>query len=492
MGSHRTIHRTKTHLFLILLLLASAYPIASQEVPVLAIIPFEGVAVSRADAGAVYTYMENSFTVTGVYTVIAAEQRDQILGGPDAAACTDEDCAVEVGNRLSADQVVLGTVALADSRYIVNARIIATANSRTLAADSISASGKGELAQVCNTLTVGLIKRAMPGSLVEQVEGPDATVGQPTGEPKGGEAEGPEEDVTDGALGQPGEGTDDAERPSVTLTRADVWPLVNISGGVFMLELGNVMGSIGFELRKTYDSAYTGYVVTTSLSYFSWTAAVASIPTYLFVFPERSFRLSRWGTVTFAAGAALSIAGNVLDLVAGAQRYRNDFLYEDYMSAGVGIDALYERYSSGYVLYSVERWTSYAFWLLGGSGMIAAFFIPGPKVQRISGFWDKTLLIGGMVLVGLGNVTRTLALNYRQNQIENGGDEEAYNRYVLNSVLSYTLWAAGSVGIGLPFITDIGRDKKDVEATTVRPEQLRLKNLQLLPLPHGIVLRMSY
>ena len=170
MGSTRTIHRAKTHLFLILFLLALACPLASQEAPVLAILPFEGIAVSRTDTDAVYSYMESSFTATGVYTVITAAQRDQILGDADPAACSDEECAVEIGNELSADQVVLGTAALSDNRYIVNARIIETVSSRTLAADSISAAGPEELAGACETLTVGLIRRAMPGSLVVQVE----------------------------------------------------------------------------------------------------------------------------------------------------------------------------------------------------------------------------------------------------------------------------------------------------------------------------------
>ena len=502
MRSIRTIHRAKTHLFLILFILALAYPIASQEVPVLVILPFEGIAVSRADAGAVYNFMENSFSATGVYTVITAEQRDQILGDPEAAVCTDEDCAVKVGKKLSADQVVLGTVALADGRYIVNARIIATTNSRTLAADSISASGAGELPQVCNTLTVSLIRRAMPGSLVEKVEEPagrePGSAGPQTVIAGGAEAEGSERDATDGSVGQGGEGVDGGAGQPVTLSRADLWPLVNICGGMFMLELGNVMGSMGFELRKKMSesagdtsTATFGYYSSTVLSYVSWSAAVASVPTYLIFFPEKAFKLSQWGKRLFTAGMLLSITGNVVDLLACDQRYTNDFLYDDYLSAGTGFDELYDRYHRGYILYSVERLTSYAFWLLGGAGMIGAFFIPGPVESPIEGFWDRAVLTGGMALVGLGSVTRTLALNAKQTHIDSGGDEKAYARYILNSVLSYSLWAAGGVGMVLPFVTDFGRGKTDAR-TPARPEKLRFEQLRLIPLPHGMVLRISY
>ena len=124
--------------------------------------------------------------------------------------------------------------------------------------------------------------------------------------------------------------------------------------------------------------------------------------------------------------------------------------------------------------------------------MIGAFFVPGPAESSIDGFWDKTILVGGMTLVGLGSVTRTLALTYRQIHIESGGDEESYGRYILNSVLSYSLWAAGGVGLILPFVTDIGRSNPNARVQPVRPEKLRFKQLQLIPLPQGMVLRLAY
>jgi hypothetical protein len=282
-------------------------------------------------------------------------------------------------------------------------------------------------------------------------------------------------------------------------TRADLWPLMNICGGMFMLELGNVMGSVGFELQRTMvetanDSKWptVGYYTATSLSYVSWSAAAASVPTYLLVFPERAFKLSQRGKRFFTYGIMLTVAGNVLDLLACNQRYTNEFLYEDYESAGTDFDELYKRYQWGYIFYSVERWGSYALWLLGGTGMISAFFIRGPEESPIEGFWDRTLLTAGTTLVGLGSVTRTLALNAKKKHIESGGDEEAYTRFIRNSVLSYSLWAAGGIGMILPFVTDIGRGRADAQATPVRPEKLRFDQLQFVPLPQGMLLRVTY
>jgi TolB-like protein len=510
-----TVQRAKTRLFLIPFLLSLVYPLAAQELPVLAILPFEGIAISKDDAATVYNLVENSFSATGVYSLITAEQRDQILGDTDAAACADEECAVEIGKKLSTDQVVLGTVALAEGRYIVNARIVETASSKTLAADSISTTSVEELAQVCDTLTVGLIRRAMPGSLVEKAaaEGKPGEREPGTGEPEvssgrteylEGERRATEEERTavesgEAAAGQPEDVVGEGQPPPVKRTRADFWPLMNICGGMFMMELGNVMGSVGFELRMTMSEtagdpkgATFGYYLTTSLSYVSWSAAVASVPTYLLVFPEKAFKLSERGKRFFTTGTILTVAGNVLELLACNQRYTNIFLYEDYESAGTDFDELYKRYRRGYVVYSFERWSSYALWLLGGAGMIGAFFIPGPVESPIQGFWDRAILTAGMTLVGLGSVTRTLALNAKQNYVDSGGDEEAYTRYLVSSVLSYSFWAAGGLGMVLPFIADIGRGKSDTPAVPVRPEKLRVEQLQVVPLPQGMVLRITY
>ena len=490
MGINITVTRLRTHLFFLLFLFAASYSSFSQEKLVVGILPFEPIRVSRADAGIVYSFMETNFIDTGVYEVVTAEQRDQILAtaGDTTPECKSNDCAVEIGRKLSADHIVLGSVALSEDRYIVNAKVIDVAASRTIAADSISAAEVDDLESACRDLTIGLVRRAVPGSLVEEQDsGTSAAAGAAGAAEPGAEAakSGPE-------IQAPGEGAgpgpDLSPGPTEKLGKADLWPLVNICGGMFLLELGNVMGSTGFELRRKISDAQFGYSFTTTLSYVSWSLAVASVPTYLAVFPDRAFRLSRWGKTLFTAGAALSIAGNVLDLMAAAQRYTNDFLYEDYMAAGIDVDELYTRYRNGYILYSIERLTSYAFWLVGGAGMITAFFIPGPKEEPISGFWDKVSLVAGVSLVGLGSVTRTVALNHRQTFIESDGmDEKAYDRYVLNSVLSYGFWAVGGVGMLLPFFTDIGGGKTRAEPRQVRPEKLRL-----LPLPNGVALQISF
>jgi TolB-like protein len=498
----------------------------SQTDPVIAVLPFEVIDGPEENAPFVYTFFETSLVETAVYRVMSEQERDRILqeAGKFPVECRDSECAVQIGKKLSAEQVVLGSVAQVGEEYIINAKIIEVARSRPLAADSIRAAESSALAGACRQLVRELVGRAMPGSLVEpEPERPEtAEAGVPRAEvAEAAEREQPETaapTAEEAGAEQQEPGLEPGKKRRLALTKADVWPLVTICGGMFLLEVGNAAASAGFELRrrtsdayleyeqtswnfdelyKSYNSAYNGYIFSTVLSYVSWSVALASIPTYIYVFPDRAFRLSRWGKIAFTSGAALSIAGNVLDFLACSQRYRTDFLLEDYNAAGTGHDEPWDKYQKGYTLYSVERLSSYAFWLIGGGAMIGAFFIPGEREQLIEGFWEKTSLVGGISLIGLGSLTRTLALNFRQTYVEGGGsDEKAYDRYVLYSVLSYGFWAVGGTGMLLPFFTDLGgggrhpggRHPGDREA---QPEPLSLERLRLLPLPNGLLLQIS-
>ncbi len=501
MGSLNCSNRPGFLSLVILFAAAAVFCAYSQEKPSVAVLPFEPLNLQETDAGLAYSLFEQALIETGVYTVLSKDERDRILAaaGDSPFPCTEEDCAVEIGRTLSVQQVVLATVARSGGRYIVNAKIIEVAAAATLAADSVSASDKEQLSLACSQLAVSLVRKAVPGSLPEPShagEGPETAAGgaqPPSAEPTPEERRGLEEE----------------EKLPAEYSRADVWSLVTICSGIFLLETGNIAAAASFELHRkisdTYfeyertswnfdelwrsdSSARFGYYFSTTLSYLSWTLGVASIPTYLYLFPEQAFSLSRWGRIIFTVGTALSIGGNVLDLLACTQRYRNDFLYEDYQAAGTDVDELKTRYDRGYVLYSVERLTSYAFWLIGGGGMITAFFIPGEKRSSIVGFWDKASLIAGVSLVATGSLTRTLALNYRQTFIESDGKKDtAYDRYVLCSVLSYGFWAVGGTAMLLPLFVDLGKTPADSEIEEPRSEALRL-----VPLPNGLILQYSW
>jgi len=517
MGDLRLSRKPGRIVFILLFFVLVSPTVFSQTDPVIAVLPFEAIDGSEEDAQLVYTFFEASLAETAVYRVMSEQERDRILqeAGELPVECRDSECAVQIGKKLSAEQVVLGSVVQVGEEYIINAKIIEVARSRPLAADSIRAAASSALPGVCRQLVRELVGRAMPGSLAEpKPERPETAEAGVSREevPEAAEQEQPETAATtveEAGAEQQEPGQEPGEKRRLALTKSDVWPLVTICSGMFFLEVGNAAASTGFELRrrtsdayleyeqtswnfdelyKSYNSAYKGYIFSTVLSYVSWSAAVASIPTYLYVFPDRAFRLSKWGKIAFTSGAALSIAGNILDLLACSQRYRTDFLLEDYNAAGTGHDELWDSYQKGYTLYSVERLSSYAFWLIGGSAMIGAFFIPGEREQLIESFWEKTSLVGGISLIGLGSLTRTLALNFRQSYVEGGGsDEKAYDRYLLYSVLSYGFWAVGGTGMLLPFFADLGGGgRREAQPAPLNPEQLRL-----LPLPNGLLLQIS-
>jgi TolB-like protein len=538
-----------------LFLSALATAAAPEELPLIAVLPFEAVETSAAEATAVSTLLETGLVDTGAWNVLGQAERDRIFEAQtqqaSPARCTDQRCAVEIGKLLSADQVVLGALARVDSKLIINAKIIDVAGSRTVVADSISASTPEELEGACRSLARQLAARARPGAQLaggaataagegsaasgtvpgaghgQGAGGPPPPAGEPAG---GGQATAPGSSAAGEAVGSGG-GTASAGEEAGTAplpeggilpgtpagaesaARGKFWTSLSGAGAALLGLLGNVSGSMAFELRhssdeayadylaaasgfdalwKDYTGLYTGYAATTIGAYSCWTLAAAAPPLYLGLDRRGAFQLTPVGRRLYAWGTALTVAGSFLDLLAGAQRYRVDFLYDDYMSAGADWDRLYDRYVAGYALYMTERIVSYTLWGLGAAGAAGAFFLRGERQPVVAGFLEKALTVVGTALISGGSVTGTVALNARQEYANSGGaDNRAYDRYVGYSVASCLLWAAGGTALLLPVVRDLPGSKRGrgapAEELPRRPAELRL-----LPAPGGLLLQVSW
>ena len=77
---------------------------------------------------------EQRSKVKGSYTLIERSQMDKILEEFEVqnTGCTDVSCAIEFGEMLNAERIIIGTVGLVGSTYIVVARIVDVETSTTL------------------------------------------------------------------------------------------------------------------------------------------------------------------------------------------------------------------------------------------------------------------------------------------------------------------------------------------------------------------------
>ncbi|MBI9103754.1 MAG: SUMF1/EgtB/PvdO family nonheme iron enzyme [Spirochaetales bacterium] len=97
--------------------------------------------ISEYEASTLRSLFETELIGSGRYTVIEKAQQDQVINAQmdTLKGCVDDACAVEIGELLSADRILLGSVARIGSLHILTVKIIDIQTSRSEKAESIRA-----------------------------------------------------------------------------------------------------------------------------------------------------------------------------------------------------------------------------------------------------------------------------------------------------------------------------------------------------------------
>ena len=92
----------------------------------IAVIDFEGKNVSKDDASALTDRLRLELFMLGKFVVLEREKMDAILKeqGFQQSGCTSDACAVEVGQLLAVEQMVVGSISKVGQTYSVTARLI--------------------------------------------------------------------------------------------------------------------------------------------------------------------------------------------------------------------------------------------------------------------------------------------------------------------------------------------------------------------------------
>lgn len=489
----------------------AALPAASQEQPLIAVLPFEAIQASAAETATGSSLLESALADIGAWRVVGAAETEAALRAQGGGRCAEAACAAQIGAALGAQQVVLGALARVGTSLILNAKIVDVGTGRTIVADSADAAGGPGLEGACRALARRLAARLWPERF------PPETTPGPAPAAEGGAGSGgtspaglAEESAagTERVSGQGPEPSEPLERGGI-----DTWVQLSAAGGAFLGLLGNVSGSLSFLLHRSSDEAYAdyeaatmdfdalwqrytrlhgGYAASAIGSYTFWTLAAAAAPVHWGLFPEKAFELTGLGRRAYVWGTGLTVAGHVLDLLAAAQSYTVEFLYDDYQSAGTDRDRLYTRYVAGRVVYVSEQVLSYALWGAGAAGAGGAFLLRGEREPVVEGVLEKALTVAGTALLSAGGFTRTAALNARQEYAVSGGlDEQAHSRYVGWAAASCALWAAGGAALIVPVLAELpGGGRGEAGAQGEQGE--RPTRVSLLPAPGGLVVRVAW
>ena len=253
------------------LLLVSASLLSAQAArPLIAVLPFQAIEVAASTAQIIATLFETNLVNTDAYTVLSQNERQQILAAQEESLsdCSDEACAVEIGKLLSAEQVIMGTVAALGKKLIINAKIIDVQTSKTLAAGNMSAASIEELDIACEQLTISLVQKALPKAAVTAK--PSAEPAKPAETPKTTEAAKPAVEpaktTTPPVVAE--------KKPAPTPKPARVVPqrqpaqpveglniagVALLSGGVILTEAGWLAKSIGAMMGAKAEDAWIAY-----------------------------------------------------------------------------------------------------------------------------------------------------------------------------------------------------------------------------------------
>ena len=128
---------------IILLCFTAVHAQESKKEYGLAVLDLQANSVSESEALALSEMLRSSITQTinekseklqALYNLIERSQMDKIFEQFDIqnTGCTDMECAIEFGKMLNADRIIIGSVSLVGSTYMVIARIVDVESSKAL------------------------------------------------------------------------------------------------------------------------------------------------------------------------------------------------------------------------------------------------------------------------------------------------------------------------------------------------------------------------
>ncbi|MBI9109303.1 MAG: PEGA domain-containing protein [Spirochaetales bacterium] len=146
----------KNLLFLLLALLV--VPAFAIDNPRIAVVPFNAIGVSENDAQVLTGLFETALVKTDSFFVIEQNQVKEIIDAQaySMSGCTDEACAIEFGELLAAEQIILGDLSVIGGKYILNAKIIDVAQGSNVKADNVEAANMADMTKATELLAFKL------------------------------------------------------------------------------------------------------------------------------------------------------------------------------------------------------------------------------------------------------------------------------------------------------------------------------------------------
>lgn len=124
-------------LFLIFLVTLFQTAIHSEDLPLLAVPSINGNNISDAAASTCRNMVETALLKTGQYSVLSYTDMEEILSAQafTLTGCTDESCAVEIGELLAAENIVVGELTGLGDQMVLSIRLVNVSTGKTMKAE---------------------------------------------------------------------------------------------------------------------------------------------------------------------------------------------------------------------------------------------------------------------------------------------------------------------------------------------------------------------
>ncbi len=158
----------RTACFVIVLCLAAA--MTSAQTPMVAVMPLETSDVTPGEAQLLGDAIGTRIQRTGAYRVMERSQMEKVLseqGFQQSGVCSGTECAVQVGQVLGIDRMVVGSVGRMGTAWVLNLRMVSVTTGEVVG--SSSRSQKGEISD--------LITHIAPLAVADLVNDPPSTSG---------------------------------------------------------------------------------------------------------------------------------------------------------------------------------------------------------------------------------------------------------------------------------------------------------------------------
>ena len=142
--------------------------LVSADDPVVAAVPnIRATEVSQAVVATCRSYVETALFKTQAFSVLSYTDVEQVLSAQEFSIsdCTDEECAVQIGKLLAAEQIVVGELAAVEGQMVLSIRLVDVSSGRSLQAETVQVASVDELQDKAFEATYRLAGlRYVPGS----------------------------------------------------------------------------------------------------------------------------------------------------------------------------------------------------------------------------------------------------------------------------------------------------------------------------------------